>query len=444
MYEGDSNLSDMRSLWGDTVSAEAQHLLSEDAHWFFRQALSTPCLQGVSSAQGLYLTDSDGHRLMDFHGNNVHQIGYGHPRVLDVVWQQLQVLPFVPRRYTNAAAIALAQRLSTLAPIEEGKVLLVPGAAEAVSIALKVARAVTGRYKTLSFYGSFHGATLDALSVGGQQDFTTGLGPLLPGSLHTQGFSPDQCAFGCGGHCHWGCLQSVEQILRQEGDVGLVLLETIRNTDVRIPPTEYYPELRAICHRHGALLAVDETAIAWGRTGKMFAVEHFGIRPDIIIVGKGLGAGVYPLAAAIIAGEWDHVPERSVGHFTFEKSPVGAVAALTMLTVVEEEHLLQRAQDLGAYFFQLLDSLRARHTSVGDIRQIGLLIAVDIVHPHNHQPWAVGAEEILYRCLKGGLNFKVSEGSILSLTPPLIVTTAQLDHAVEILHTALTVTETSL
>lgn len=444
MYEGDSNLSDLHALWRDAVSLESQHLLAEDAHWFFHQALSTPCLQGVSSVHGVYLTDSDGHRLLDFHGNNVHQVGYGHPRILDAVWQQMQVLPFVPRRYTNSAAIALARQLSTLAPVEEGKVLFVPGAAEAVSIALKVARAVTGRYKTLSFYGSFHGATLDALSVGGQKDFTAGLGPLLPGSLHTGGFAPDRCALACGGNCNLACLGPVEQILSEEGDVGVVLTETIRNTDVRIPPVDYYAELRAICRRHGALLAVDETAIAWGRTGKMFAVEHFGVQPDIIIVGKGLGAGVYPLAAAIIAGQWDHVPERSLGHFTFEKSPVGAVAALTMLTVLEEEHLLQRSQELGEYFFQILDSLRTPHASIGDIRHVGLLVAVDIVHPYTHQPWSVGAEQILYHCLEAGLNFKVSEGFILSLTPPLIVTTAQLDSAREILHTAITLAEQSL
>ena len=437
MDEGDSNLSRRRSTWIKGLSPMAQELVERDSRVFVHQALSTPCLTAITASKGSYITDVDGHQVLDFHGNNVHQIGYGHPRVLEAAWEQLHTLPFAPRRYTNEATIKLAERLRELSPMTNTRVLFVPGAAEAVSVAMKMARLVTGRFKTLSFYGAFHGSTLDALSVGGQPEFTRGLGPLLPGALHVEGFHPTMCRRGCHGECSGECMAQVDRILSAEDDVGLVLIEPIRNTDVEIPPSDFFYELKVICREHGALLAVDETATAWGRTGKMFAIEHFQIEPDIIIVGKGLGAGVYPLAATMLAGPWVVSPDQSIGHFTFEKSPVGSAVALAMLDVLEDEHLLSRARDLGEYFYQSLLSLKKKHPVIGAVRHIGLLLAVDIRDPQTDLAWGERADAILYLALERGLSFKVSSGSVLSLTPPLTVKREEIDRAVDILDSSM-------
>jgi 4-aminobutyrate aminotransferase len=158
--EGDINNTDARQVWLEGLSPETRDLLVEDERWFMHQSLSTPCLNAVRAVYGVYLEDVAGNRLLDFHGNNVHQLGYGHPAVIEAVTNQLQQLSFAPRRYTNVPAVQLAARLAHLTPGDDDwKVLFAPGAAEAVSMALKLVRLATGRYKTVSMWGSFHGAT---------------------------------------------------------------------------------------------------------------------------------------------------------------------------------------------------------------------------------------------------------------------------------------------
>src|SRR5262249_39712174 len=154
-----------------------------------------------ASCEGIWLIDVEGRRVMDFHGNNVHQVGYRHPHVMEAVKRQLDTLPFSPRRYTNAAAIDLAEKLGKLAPDPLRTVLFAPGAALAIGMALKLARVATGRHKTLSMWDSFHGASLDAISIGGEAVFRKNMGPLLPGTEHVAPCDPGSCRFGCNGTC---------------------------------------------------------------------------------------------------------------------------------------------------------------------------------------------------------------------------------------------------
>src|SRR6266581_1215748 len=175
--EGDVNLSPLRSAWeAEHVHAKTRALLDADAEHFLHQSLSTPCLDALVASEGIWLTDVEGRRFMDFHGNSVHQVGYRHPRVIDAVKRQLDTLPFSPRRFTNVAAIELATRLNALAPDPLGKVLLAPSGALAIGMALKLARVATGRHKTLSMWDSFHGASLDAISIGGEALFRKNMG----------------------------------------------------------------------------------------------------------------------------------------------------------------------------------------------------------------------------------------------------------------------------
>lgn len=424
--EGDVNLTPRRKRWEDEhLGPATRKLLAADAKHFLHQSLSTPCFNALKSAKGIWLEDLEGRRTMDFHGNNVHQLGHGHPKVLEAVKRQLDALPFSPRRFTNAAAVELARRLSALTGGALGKVLFAPGGAEAISMALKLARVATGRHKTISMWDSFHGATLDAISVGGEAVFRRGLGPLLPGTEHAPPCDPGACLYGCNGSCNARCAEYVEYMLAKEGDVAAVVVETVRCTDVQIPPRSYYETLRRACDRHGALLILDEIPICLGRTGKMFAFEHYGIVPDMVVLGKGLGGGVMPMAALLARTGLDVAGRGALGHFTHEKSSVGCAAGLATLEVIEEERLLQRSARLGARALKQLKAMKTRQHRIAGVRGIGLLLGVELDSP-------ALAEDVLYRCLAKGLSFKIGQGNVINLSPPLVIEESDLESALGI------------
>ncbi|GMV93361.1 MAG: putative aminotransferase [Candidatus Hydrogenedentota bacterium] len=429
--EGDLNLSPRRAAWAEShLDAETQSLLDEDAKYFLHQSLSTPCLNALCGADGIYLEDVQGRRIMDFHGNSVHQVGYGHPRVMQAIREQMETLPFCPRRYTNEPAVALARKLCELAPGDLNKVLFAPGGTSAIGMALKLARAATGRFKTISMWESFHGASLDAISVDGEAIFRNGIGPLLPGTEHVPPPDPSHCPFGCAGTCSLKCAEYIEYVLEKEGDVGAVIAETIRCTPF-IPPPDYWRIVRDACDRHGALLILDEIPTCLGRTGKMFVCEHYGIVPDMLVIGKGLGGGIFPLAALIAREGLDLMPERALGHYTHEKNPVACAAGLATIAVIEEEGLLAHATELGAYAIERLRAMQQRFPIIGDVRGLGLQIGVELLRDGKR---ATGeAEQVLYAALTRGLSFKLTMGNILTLTPPLTITREQMDAALDVL-----------
>jgi 4-aminobutyrate aminotransferase len=435
--EGDVNLSPLRRAWErDHVGTAARALLDRDAAAYLHQSLSTPCLDALVEAEGIWLTDADGRRYMDFHGNNVHQVGYRHPAVVAAVKRQLDTLPFSPRRFTNAAAVELAERLAALAPDPLGKVLLAPGGTLAIGMALKLARVATGRHKTISMWDAFHGASLDAISIGGEAVFRRGMGPLMPGTEHVPPCDPRDCRFGCGGTCDARCAEYVDYVLGKEEDVAAVVVETVRCTDVQIPPPAYYRILRDACDRHGALLILDEVPIGLGRTGRTFAFEHYGIVPDMVVMGKGLGGAVFPMAALIARRDLDVAGDRALGHYTHEKSSIGCAAALATLDVIADEALLERATALGAKALARLRAFAARHPLVGDVRGIGMLLGLELVLPDG-RPARDEAERVMYTCLARGLAFKIGQGNVITLSPPLVIAEADLDRALAILEQAI-------
>jgi 4-aminobutyrate aminotransferase len=435
--EGDINFSPRRRAWEDANIGQATRgWLDRDANAFLHQSLSTPCFNALREAEGIWLTDMEGRRIMDFHGNNVHQVGYRHPAVIAAVKDALDTLPFSPRRFTNTHAVELAERLGALAPDPLGKVLFAPGGALAIGMALKLARIATGRHKTISLWDSFHGASLDAISIGGEAVFRKGIGPLLPGAEHAPPCDPRDCRFRCGGRCNAACAEYIAYMLDKEQDVAAVIVETVRCTDVQIPPPEYYRVLRDACDRHGTLLVLDEVPIALGRTGTMFAFEHYNVVPDLVVLGKGLGGAVFPLAALVARRDLDVAPMIALGHYTHEKSSVGCAAALATLDVIERENLLERSRRLGARALKRMSELKERHASIGDVRGIGLLLALELVGPDG-APANDEAERVLYECLTRGLSFKIGQGNVLTLSPPLVIGEAELDRAFDILDASL-------
>ncbi|MFB3787705.1 MAG: aspartate aminotransferase family protein [bacterium] len=436
--EGDVNHSPFREEWlQNHIGAETRHWLEEDAKYFLHQSLSTPCLNVLQHCEGIYLEDLEGRRYMDFHGNNVHQAGFAHPRVIQAIKDQLDELTFCTRRYTNISAIQLAKKLTELAPGDLNKVLFAPGGTSAIGMALKLARAATGRFKTISMWDSFHGASLDAISIGGEALFRQGIGPLLPGTEHVPPPDPAHCPWGCAGTCNLKCAEYIEYVLEKEGDTAAVIAETVRSTPY-IPPPDYWRVVREACDRHGALLILDEIPHCLGRTGKMFTFEHYGIIPDMVVIGKGLGGAVFPLAALIARESLDCVPERALGHYTHEKNPVACAAALALIEVLESENLLENAQRMGDYALERMHAMKERHPLIGDVRGLGLLMGIELVKDRTTRERATQeAEQVMYAALAKGLSFKVTMGNILTLTPPLTITRPQLDTAFDILEDCL-------
>ena len=376
-------------------------------------------------AEGCHLIDAQGRRILDFHGNNVHQVGYGHPRVVAAIKAQLDTLPFCPRRYTNQAAIDLAHRLARLAP----------SGSAAIGMALKLARYATGRHKTLSMWDSFHGANLDAASVGGEALFRRDVGPLLSGTEHVPPPGLATRFFGDDGRAHERLADYIDYVLEVQGDVGAVIAEPMRWATVEPPPSGFWPRVRASCDRHGALLVFDEVPSCLSRTGTMFVTEQTGAVPDILVLGKGLGGGIMPMAAIVACGELDLVPEGALGHYTHEKGPVGCAAALATLDVIEEDGLLGAARDLGRHALERLGTMASRNCWITEVRGLGLHLGMEIGRRGEPDSDAA-AERLLYRCLEAGLSFKLGGGNVVTSSPPLTIGRPELDRALDILEGA--------
>jgi len=437
--EGDINSSAARKQWYTVIrQGETARYLDEDERYFLHQSMSTPCLDVLQSCEGIYLTDKQGKTYMDFHGNNVHQVGYRNPFVIGRVKAQMDELPFSPRRYTNEPAIALAAKLGSLMPGDLNRVLFAPGGTSAVGMALKLARLVTGKHKVISYWDSFHGASLDAISAGGEREFRKGMGPLMPG---VERIPPPETYRGIlkgEGGSDMAYAEYLEYVIEKEGEVGAFIAETVRNTDVQIPSSAYWKKVREICTRHNVLLILDEIPIAFGRTGRMFSFEHYDIEPDIVCLGKGLGAGIIPMAAMVTRDKYNIAADVSLGHYTFEKNPLGSVAALAMLEYLEKNNIMAKVQDDEGFMRERLGALMQKYSIIGDVRGKGLLWGVELVKDRITREKALHeAEQVMYGCLEAGLSFKVSQGNVLQLSPPLIIAREELNRALGILENEL-------
>ncbi|MCK0140323.1 aspartate aminotransferase family protein [Aliiroseovarius sp. F47248L] len=439
--EGESNTSDARQSWlKKSIGPNSAPLLKRDAKAFMHQSLSSPCVSTIAKADGIWIEDADGRKFMDFHGNSVHHIGYGHPKLIAAIKAQLDDLPFAPRRFTNDPAVELAEKLAAIAPGDLGKVLFTTGGSDANEVALKIARAATGRFKTISFWDAFHGAGMGAASVGGEATFRSHIaGPLLSGTEHVAPFACYRCPYNheSPDTCGLACAKMVEYVLEREGDVAAVIAEPMRAVPY-VPPPGFWKSVREACNRHGALLIMDEIPTGLGKTGKMFAFEHDEIIPDIVTMGKALGGGILPIAACVARKELDVCGDFAIGHYTHEKNPVTSRAALTTIEIIEEEGLVARSAELGTHAMQVLRDRLQDVQIVGDIRGRGLIFGVEIVEDRTLKtPGNARAERIYYACLDAGLSFKISQGCVLTLSPPLTIARDDLDRALDIVVTAI-------
>ena len=438
--EGESNRAQARQEWNARQDhAASRELLRRDADAFLHQSLSSPCVSTIAKAQGIWIEDLAGRRYMDFHGNSVHHIGYAHPRLVAAIKKQLDDLSFAPRRFACEPAVELAEVLGELAPGDLSKVLFTTGGSDAIEVALKVARAATGRFKTLSFWDAFHGAGFGAASVGGEATFRSHIaGPLMTGAEHVAPWASRHCAYGHDSleESARACANMISYVLGREGDFAAFVAEPMRATPL-VPAPGFWKAVRDACSRHGTLLIFDEIPTGLGKTGKFFSHEHDDVTPDILVLGKALGGGILPIASVIARRDLDVAGDFAIGHYTHEKNPVTTRAALTTIAIIREDGLAERAAELGAHAMDRLRGLMDRSPHVGEVRGRGLMMGVELVEERGaYRPARELAERVYYRCLEEGLSFKISAGNVLTLSPPLIIARSDLDRALDIVEAA--------
>lgn len=438
--QGDINTTpNRRKYWERNVSGPARAWFNEDTKYFLHQSLSTPVLNVISKAYGIYIEDFNGKKLIDMHGNGVHNAGFNNPQVIEAIRKQLdEEMTFCPRRYTNIPSINLAKKLAELTPGDLCKSLFCPGGSEAIEMALMLAKLVTRRFRTISFWDSFHGAGFGAAGVGGEEHFRGGLGPLVPGAFHVEfphyyrnpwGFTKEEDVDA-------ECLRQIELVLQREPEMAAIIGEPISATPM-VPTRQYWEGVKDLCEKYGALLIFDEIIEGLGRTGKMFACEHYAT-PDILVLGKSLGGGIVPFAGIVTKEKYDVCQDRSVGHYTHEKNALCAVAALAEIEYLEKNRVYEHAAELGKYTIKRLNEMKERHSLIGNVTGLGLHIGIDLVKHRETKERAVDeAEMIMFKCLEKGLSFKTIEGNVVTLRPALGIAKEEMDTALGILDEAI-------
>ncbi len=438
--QGDINTSPMREKYiAGNVKGRALDIYNRDKAVFLHQNLSTPVLTVIDRAEGAWLYDVDGKKYLDMHGNGVHNAGFNNDYIVKKMIQALEdKKTFTPRRYTNEAAVELAEKLVEVSPDGLDRVLFAPGGSEAIEMAITLAKHITGKWKTLSFWDSFHGVGFQASSVGGERLFKKGRGPLVPGALHVEFPNYDRNPWGFREEKQVDdeILRNMEMLFEKEGEIACVIGEPISATPV-VPSTYFWSEVKKMCEKHGALLIFDEVIEGFGRTGELFACQHF-LTPDILVMGKSLGGGILPFAGILTRDEFNVLQDCSIGHFTHEKNGLCAVAGLGEIEYILEHKLVENSRNLGNHIMGRFEALKEKHPMIGAVAGKGLHIGVDIVKNRETMERApLEAESMMYMCMEKGLAFKLIEGNIVTLRPSLLITLEEADFIVDTIVEAL-------
>jgi len=439
LEQGDVNQSALRQAYHENLDDATKALIAEDAAVFLHQALSTPVMNALSKTEGPYIYDMQGKAYLDLHGNGVHLAGFSNPYVTQKVIEQLQrQLAFTPRRYTNEPAVALAKKLVNITPEGLSRVLFCPGGSEAIEMAIMLAKQVTGKWKTLSFWDSYHGTGFQSAAISGEEHFSTGNGPMVPGAFHVEfpNYYRNPWQLTNMDDIDTEYLRQLKVILQRNPDVAAVIGEPVSATPV-VPSVNYWQQVQALCRQYGMLLIFDEIIEGFGRTGKMFASEHF-ITPDVLVLGKTLGGGLMPFACIVTKEEYNVLQHRSIGHFTHEKNPLCCTAGLATIEYIEDNKLVENSAMLGDYLLEQLKALQDIYPIIGNVAGKGLHIGVDLVKNRQTKERAVKeAEAIMYHCMQNGVAFKIIEGNVVTMRPSLVIDKGHCDTIISALKAAL-------
>lgn len=385
---------------------------------------------------GAVIEDVDGNRFLDFTaGIAVTSTGHCHPRVVAAIEDQARkLLHMSGTDFYYEPQIDLAQKLAQLAPGPgNNRVFFTNSGAEALEAALKLARWHTGRSRAVAFFGAFHGRTYGAMSLSGSKlVHRRGFSPLVP-DIHHVAF-PRGCQ-GCavpGTAC--ACVKQIEEtVLKRVAppeETAAIFVEPIQGEGgYHVPPAGFLPALRALCDRHGILLVADEVQTGFGRTGKLFAVEHWNVTPDILCLAKGIASGM-PLGAIVARADIMDWPPGSHAS-TFGGNPVSCRAALATLELLQEEYIAN-ATERGVELRRGLARLKERHTCIGDVRGLGLMVAMDFVQPDG-SPDPARRDAIIQAAFHRGLLLLGCGECAIRFCPPLCITSRDIDVALEII-----------
>lgn len=438
--QGDSNISSLRDKYMNrNYNEKTWEIYEEDKKYFLQQALSTPVLNILEKTEGIYIYDLTGKKYIDMHGNGVHNAGFNNPYVIESLKQQMdEKLCFTPRRFSNIPAIKLAKKLAEITPEGLEKSLFCPGGSEAIETAIALAKQVTKNFRTISFWNSFHGAGYQGASIGGTEHFKGGYGPMVPGAFKVEfpNYYRNPWNFKTDEEVDNECIRQMEIVFKKEPGIAAVIGEPVSATPV-VPSKNYWEQVKELCRKYGALLIFDEVIEGFGRTGKMFACEHF-VTPDILVLGKSMGGGVLPFAGIVTKTKYDVLGERSIGHYTHEKNPLCAAAGLAEIEYLEKNRIVENSAEVGNYAIEKLNILKEKHPLIGNVAGIGCHIGVELVKDRVTKERAVReAEAVMYKCMEKGLSFKTRETNILTLYPSLLISKEEMDWSIDILESAI-------
>jgi len=425
----------------------AQQLVQRD-HEYTAPAYGRVYPLVVKRAQGMTVEDVDDNVFLDFMaGIAVANTGHCHPRVIAAIEEQAhKLLHICGSDFYFESMISLVEKLGQMAPGSGAKkIFLANSGTETIEAAMKLARFATKRKQFIAFLGSFHGRSLGSLSLTASRaaqraHFT----PLVPEVHHIAFGDCRRCSYHLQyGSCGIDCVEYLENTLFRQKvapeEVAAIFVEPIQGEGgYVVPPEEFLPKLQEICRRHGILLVVDEIQSGFGRTGKMFACEHWGIEPDILCVAKGIASGM-PLGAMIARSEISAWTSGTHGS-TFGGNPVACAAALATLELLEDG-LVANAAAVGAYLKERLTELKPKHAAIADVRGLGLMIGVEFGRADGSGiPDKARRDRVMLKCFEKGLLLLGCGESTLRFCPPLIVTRQEVSTAVEIFDSAVSET----
>jgi 4-aminobutyrate aminotransferase/(S)-3-amino-2-methylpropionate transaminase len=401
-----------------------------------------------AEARGANVRDVDGNVYVDLTAAfAVASAGHGHPRIVEAIRAQAgRLVHGMGDVHPPEAKVHLLRALAEVAPAGLTRSILASSGAEAVEAALKTAMIATGKPRVLAFHGSYHGLTYGALSVSSREDFRAPFAAQLgPNAV----FAPYPYAYRSpfGDDPEAVCaatLRYVEYLLdtpatASEG-IGAILVEPVqgRGGDV-VPPDGFLPGLRRICDERGLLLIADEVYTGFGRTGRWFACEHWGVVPDLLVVGKALTGGL-PFAACIgtdaVMEAWPRSRGEAIHTSTFLGNPLGCAAALASIAVLRDEKLVERSARVGAELLRRLAEMTASHPRVGEVRGLGMMIGMEMVHEREtREPAPELAGRVVVEALRRGVLILGGgiHGNVLSFSPPFVITEEQIDTALQAL-----------
>ncbi len=397
----------------------------------------------IADAEGCWITDGAGKRYLDFSAQLMCvNLGHKNPRVVEAIAEQARELAYVAPGYATAARAKLSAKLLEVLPAGLEKFFFATSGTEANEAAFKIARMFTGKTKIISRYRSYHGSTMGSIAATGDPR-RWAMEPA--GKAAGVVFAPETNCYDCPIRhtypgCNIACADYIEHMIRNESDVAAIILEPVVGTNgVLVPPPEYFPRLRAICDRHGVLMIADEVMAGWGRTGKWFAVDHWNVKPDILVTAKGITSAYVPLGLCATTKQIaDYFEDHYFSHgHTYEAHPITLGPAVATIEEMQRLKLVERAAELEPYVREKLEALKAKHASVGDVRGLGLFFAVEIVKNRaTRQPFntmrdkvegkPLVVDQIAAKMMSDGVSIQAWVSHFV-IAPPLIVTREELD-----------------